>query len=288
MAEPMDTSHILHPSSQGHALASAGWLDAHFDCKRPEYELILRSVGIRRGWHVLDAGAGSGSFLRVISEEVGPTGRITALDLAPENVEVIEQRLADVPLECPVETQQGDLMSLPFPDDLFDAAWCANTTQYLNDDELTAAIGEMCRVVRPGGLVAIKEVSVTTWNFTPGDPARMWRLLDAVQDTDAQVHGLMRVPELATYLKRGGLQDVSQRTVPVERRQPLRASERQFIGEIIGWVARKAEGTALPEVDRAYWKSMIDAQSPEHPMNAEDFYHYEVQFLAVGRVPIDA
>jgi hypothetical protein len=76
--------------------------------------------------------------------------------------------------------------------------------------------------------------------------------------------------------------------VPGERRQPLRTSERQFIGEIISWIARKAEGTALPENDQVYWKSMIDPRSPKHPMNDPDFCHYEVQVLAVARVPLTA
>jgi arsenite methyltransferase len=82
-----------HASSQGHALAGGDWLDVHFEAERPEYEAILRSVGLRHGWHVLDAGCGAGGFLPLIAAEVGPNGRITALDLAPENIATVAHRV---------------------------------------------------------------------------------------------------------------------------------------------------------------------------------------------------
>ena len=49
-----------HGVSTGHILADAGWLGTHFEACRPEYEAMLRSVGLQPGWRVLDAGCGSG------------------------------------------------------------------------------------------------------------------------------------------------------------------------------------------------------------------------------------
>jgi arsenite methyltransferase len=74
-----------HASSTGQALTGADWLDVHFEAERPEYEQMVRSVGIQPGWRVLDAGCGGGSFLPLIAEAVGPVGRIAALDHAPDN-----------------------------------------------------------------------------------------------------------------------------------------------------------------------------------------------------------
>lgn len=170
-----------HASSHGHALSGTDWLDAHFEADRPEYEALLRSVGLRRGWHVLDAGCGAGSFLPLIAAEVGPTGRITALDLAPENIVAVEHRVASWALECPVSTGVGSLLDLPLTDGCLDAVWCANTSQYLSDDELRTALAEFRRVVRPGGIVALKEGNAIFWNFAPGGPSRMWRALEATR-----------------------------------------------------------------------------------------------------------
>ena len=145
-----------HASSTGQVMTGADWLDVHFDAERTEYEAMLRSVGIQPGWHVLDAGCGGGSFLPLIAQAVGPTGRVAALDLAPDNVAIVQRRVAERPLACPVEAWVGDLLALPYADDTFDALWCANTSQYLSDDEAARALAEMRRVVRPGGLVAVK------------------------------------------------------------------------------------------------------------------------------------
>src|SRR5689334_666040 len=57
---PAPSATESHTVSTGQALASAGWLDAHYETCRLEYEALLRSVGIEPGWRVLDAGCGGG------------------------------------------------------------------------------------------------------------------------------------------------------------------------------------------------------------------------------------
>ena len=89
----------------------------------------MRAVGIEPGWRVLDAACGSGSFLPWLAELVGPRGSLAALDLAPDNVALVERRVAGVVLPCPVEARVGTVLALPYPDAAFDAAWFANTTQ---------------------------------------------------------------------------------------------------------------------------------------------------------------
>ena len=66
-------------TSTGHAASEANWLDQHFAAAQPEYEATLRSVGIEKGWQVLDAGCGGGSFIPLMSELVGQDGYIDAL-----------------------------------------------------------------------------------------------------------------------------------------------------------------------------------------------------------------
>ena len=154
-------------SSTGHALSDADWLDTHFAWMRPEYEEMLRWVGIKRGWRVLDAASGPGSFLPLMSELVGPEGKIDAIDLAPENISVLERRAAAEKWPTPVMTQVGNILNLPYADGAFDAVWCANTTQYLTDDELQVMLREFRRVVRPGGSVAVKDYDITLQQIHP-------------------------------------------------------------------------------------------------------------------------
>ena len=92
MAEPQSTRDD-HRSSPGQVLSEAAWLDAHFEAGRLEYEAMLTSVPVEPGWRVLDAGCGSGSYLPLLADRLGGKGHIDALDLAPENITIVQRRL---------------------------------------------------------------------------------------------------------------------------------------------------------------------------------------------------
>src|SRR6185437_9499609 len=47
----------------------------------------LNARGIRRGWHCLEVGGGSGSIARWLAERVGPTGQVLATDVDPHFME---------------------------------------------------------------------------------------------------------------------------------------------------------------------------------------------------------
>jgi arsenite methyltransferase len=79
-------------TSTGHAMSSASWIDAHYVACQCEYEAMISSVGLKSGWHVLDAGCGSGGFLPIMAELIGPNGKISAIDVAPEHVDAVRRR----------------------------------------------------------------------------------------------------------------------------------------------------------------------------------------------------
>jgi hypothetical protein len=86
LKENDDADKSQHCTSPGHTFAESDWLDVHFLAMQSEYEEMLRWVGIQPGWHVLDAAYGS--FLPLMTELVGPSGKISAMDLAPENIAI--------------------------------------------------------------------------------------------------------------------------------------------------------------------------------------------------------
>ena len=55
-----DEERRLNVAATGLVGTEATFLDAHFEACRPEYEAMIRSVGIESGWHVLDAACGAG------------------------------------------------------------------------------------------------------------------------------------------------------------------------------------------------------------------------------------
>jgi len=271
-------------SSTGQVGSGPGYLGAHYRAFRPEYEAMLRSVGIRPGWRVLDAGCGGGDFLPLLAELVGPTGALVALDRAPDNVATIGERFARRPLPCPIETHVGSVAALPFPDDAFDAVWCANTLMYLDDDAAGTALREFRRVVRPGGLVATKEIEAGLMLLAPAPPFLFADYWAARVPVSAVAAALVRARGLRAALRCAGLADTWQRTTPIERWHPLNAVEREYLGETLGYFAAQAEAV-VPAGDRATWRRLRDPGAADYLLDDPDFYYCEANVVAVGRVP---
>ncbi len=131
----------------------------------------------------------------------------------------------------------------------------------------------------------IKEFVSTLWNISPGDPARIWRLMAASQGSSSQVRRTLSSVELHRDLMALGLEDVWDKITLVVRRAPLRRSERLFIAGMLSHLATLAQSTVLPEQDRDYWGLMSSADHLDATISNSNFCYYDSQLVAVGRVP---
>lgn len=282
MSEKKSVSKI---TTTGHELSSAEQLDAHFIVSMPDYKAMLHSVGIEKGWHVLDAACGTGSFLPFISELVGADGKISAMDLAPENVYIVNSRFSG--LACRVETEVGDLTDLPYPDNVFDAVWCANASEFLTDEALTKCVSEFKRVTKPGGLIAIKEYDVTTIQIHPIDPFMMWRLLEGMkQNNHSRMLGMLRTMGLSKWLTDAGLVNVRSKSTLSEWWAPLTIAEKEYFSGFFQYVATLAEEYVSQPEDLLIWRSLHDPQSPKNPINSPELYFRESHMVFVAQKPV--
>ena len=103
---------------------------------------------VRPGDAVLDACCGT-SDLAVAAARAG--GRVTGLDFSERMLERARRK------EPSIEWVEGDLLALPFSDGSFDAATVGFGVR--NVEDLERALGELRRVLRPGGRVAILEIT---------------------------------------------------------------------------------------------------------------------------------
>ena len=261
MSDTQQTAHDslldsrLSAASTGLPFTASASLDPHFEMNRPEYEAMCRSVGFQPGWCVLDVGCDPGGFLPIIADFVGPNGSIAAIDLAPENAALAEERVRAWQLPCPLEVRVGNVITLPYPDDAFDAVWCANTLMYVNDAKMAQALAEMRRVVRPGGLTAIEESDLSAQCVLPGDPLSDSRFRDARARSSAHARHGMRARATYHWLKDAGLVDIRQRLVPIKRFAPFdRATEEGSEWAFRLFAQQAAELPDLSEADQAAWR----------------------------------
>jgi arsenite methyltransferase len=161
----------------------------------------LRALALQPGERVLDIGAGPGLLVAEMAEVVGPSGRVTGLEISDSMLALGGRRCADPSIRDRVTFVKADAVTLPFPDGTFDVAVSTQVYEYVTD--LKAAFAELHRVLRPGGraLIIDTDWDSIVWNAT--DQKRMQQLLIAWMKRFADPH-LPRT--LTRQLQDAGLQ----------------------------------------------------------------------------------
>ncbi len=126
----------------------------------------LRGIGLkmfppREGMEVLDVGCGTGIQLASYRQA---GCRVTGIDASPAMLEVARRRLG-----AGASLIVGDAARMPYPDQAFDLVLAATVLHEMPAGARTAALGEMKRLLRPGGRILLID-------FEPGRvrPVRGW------------------------------------------------------------------------------------------------------------------
>jgi SAM-dependent methyltransferase len=146
-------------------LAAERWANEQERTARPLWLDVLDALGAGSGMHLFDAGCGSGAGS---VDAVARRCRVTGADASEALIAIARRRLPDARFDV------CDLESLPYEDASFDATMAINSVFYCEDQ--AAAMRELRRVTRPGGLVA-----VTAWG--PPDECEMRDIFAAVAST---------------------------------------------------------------------------------------------------------
>lgn len=117
-----------------------------------EYELAADLLKLKKGDKVLDLACGPGNFTRRFAREVAPSGLAVGFDGSGSMLAraVAEAKSDKTPALALV---RGEATTLPFVDGAFDALCCFAALHMFPDP--LASLGEIARVVRPGGRIAI-------------------------------------------------------------------------------------------------------------------------------------
>lgn len=119
---------------------------------------VADTLGLRPGERVLDAGCGSGAATVHIADEFGV--QVTGLTISPVEAGQGRVKASESGVADQVRFEVGDYHSLPYPDGSFDAVVAFESL--FNAMDLNKALLEFRRVLRPGGRVAMSEISKAT------------------------------------------------------------------------------------------------------------------------------
>ena len=132
---------------------------------------LIAFAGVEPGARALDVGCGPGALTTALAQLLGPAN-VCAADPSEPFAAACGSRLPGV------EVVVAAAESLPFPDDVFDAALSQLVVNFLTD--AVAGVREMARVTRPGGVVA-----ACVWDYA-GEMTLLRAFWDAAREIDPE------------------------------------------------------------------------------------------------------
>ncbi len=122
-----------------------------------------RAMGLQPGWRVLDLACGLGTSATAISRVF--KCRVTGLELGAAAATDSRQRALEQPVPANVAFVRGDAEMPPFRSGAFDAVIVECATSLFADK--SAAIAEARRLLRPGGVIGLSDVTVEPGSLPP-------------------------------------------------------------------------------------------------------------------------
>ncbi len=185
----------------------------------------LRGIGLkmfppRQGMEVLDVGCGTGIQL----DSYQHSGcRVTGIDASPAMLEVARHRLGEE-----ASLTVGDAAAMPYPDRAFDLVLAATVLHEMPPRARPAALGEMKRVLRPGGSILLID-----FEAGPVRPVRGWITRGVITASEVAA-GRSHHRNYRDFMAKGGLP-------PLLDAQGISVSQRRIVsGGAIGMYLLRA------------------------------------------------
>jgi demethylmenaquinone methyltransferase/2-methoxy-6-polyprenyl-1,4-benzoquinol methylase len=188
-----------------------------FGMHRAWKDKACQKLNLKPGSRVLDVCTGTGDLIHNLRSAVGSSGQVTGLDFSKEMLVVAKERFSRF---SNINLVQGDALNLPFEDAQFDGAVVAFGLRNVTD--ISLAIQEMVRVVKPGGWVVNLDTNPEVkfpgfkWYFRHVMP-RMGQLFakdkQSYQYLFQSTESFLPPEKLAVLFEQAGMSQVS--TLPV-------------------------------------------------------------------------
>ncbi len=205
-----------------------------FDNIAHSYDLLNHalSLGIDKRWrraaikslvpfhpeHMLDVATGTGDFALLSAEMLRPK-TLLGVDLSEGMLDVAREKVARQSLDTAISFQKEDCLNLSLKADSFDAITVAYGVRNFSD--LDRGLGEMLRVLKPGGRLVIIELTAPQrfpmkqlfWLYSHCYMPLLGRLISHDKEAYTYLPATMEVfpqgEEMKGILERVGFRDVT-------------------------------------------------------------------------------
>ncbi len=254
----------------------------------PELREAIASLGLAPGMRVVDVGCGTGDNLALFDEALrrGAGGEnhgslLIGFDLAAAHAAAARARNA-----ASVLIAQADLLKAPVARASVDLIWCMNTINHVRNP--VAALRRLAELLRLGGRIALAQSAFLPEMYFAWDTRLERAVTDAVRQYYRERYGLderrlTAVRALVGMLRAAGLNDVSARTLMIERIAPLKPADEHYLAEAVfrdTWGERLR--AYLEPADYQEVSRLTDAQHPAYALRRPDFHYLQSLTLVVG------
>lgn len=152
-------------------------------------------AAIQPGDAVLDVGCGTGELAQRARARTGPTGIVCGIDPSADMIAVAREKSARMGLD--IDYRVAAIEALPFADATFDVVLSSLMMHHLPEDLKAIGLGEVRRVLKPGGRLLILDLK------RPGGLLSRLALASAFH-----LHSAQGVEELSPLIAAAGFADI--------------------------------------------------------------------------------
>lgn len=256
----------------------------------PAIRAALSALKLAPGSLGLDAACGNGDHSLWLAQALLPEEQVMGLDICREGLLQARAATERAGLSDSLDYIQGDLRSLPFQDHAFDWAWCADclwpgpdSQGFLGMDPMPV-LGELVRVVRPGGLIAI--LFWSSQRLLPGHlylEARLNATRAACYPFQEGGSFLDHILSAPVWLHQAGLEKIRGQTFVAD----LHTAVDGQAGDDLAACFQMLWGRAMPELseaDKAQFERLCHKSSPDFIANRPGYYGFITYTLFFGLV----
>jgi demethylmenaquinone methyltransferase/2-methoxy-6-polyprenyl-1,4-benzoquinol methylase len=254
--------------------------------RQPLLRQAMARLDLPAGSRGLDIGAGIGLQSVMLASAIQPGGGVVGMDISLPLLSYARGAARATPAARQVSFTQADMARLPFEERSFDWAWSADCVGYPAGD-LRPILKQLCRIVRPSGLVAL--LGWSSQQFLPGHAMLEARLNAACNAYAPWLDGVP--PELhfrnaLPWLREAGLVDARSQTVVGDLRGPLSPQVRRALCLVFEMLWGQPSPEARQE-DTEQFQRLCMPDSPECIADDPAYRGSFTYTMFTARVPQD-
>ncbi len=234
---------------------------------------MIDALPLRTGMTILDMACGDGAYTPWLTERVGASGQVVAVDLHTGYLAQARDHINSLQLHTPVLHVAAALEALPFAPASFDFIWCAQSLYSLPNPLETLRILRL--LLRPGGVLAILENDtlhhlLLPWPVEIELALRAYEL-EALTEISDQPRKFYVARRLNHLLRTAGYTDIRFRTYATDLGGPLEGDPRTFVAEYLRDLRDRVEPRLSSDTIRRELERLVDPLSEHYFLDDPDF-----------------